>query len=270
MALIDYHVHTPLCNHAEGCMEAFIKKAIKKGLCEICFLDHLTLRPEGAALSMSPMEVPLYYGAVRKLKTRYKGQICVKAGLEIDFSPDDKNKDMKKARQIAGSFAFDVIAGSVHFLDQWNMVSGRKRDICPFADTDSMYESYLDHLEAMVEASFFDIICHIDIVGKFGDSPDKNFSSKWNRIIKKIQTQGLVVELNTSGYRHRAGQTYPALALLKLLYKAGVKITMGSDAHLPDEVGQDFDRAAALAKKAGFTHLTTFIRRQKSSIAIDT
>jgi len=250
-------------------MEAFIKSAIKKGLCEICFLDHLTMRPAGSALSMSPEEVPLYYGATKKLKTRYKDRICIKTGLEIDFSPGHKNKDMKKARKIAGSFAFDVIAGSVHFLDQWNMVSGRNRNSIPFADNNSMYESYLDHLEAMVDASFFDIICHIDIVSKFGDLPGRNFSGKWNRILKKIKAKGLVVELNTSGYRHPANQTYPAPALLKLLYKTGIKITMGSDAHLPGDVGQDFDRAAALAKKAGFTHLATFTKQHQDKIALD-
>ncbi|MBW2249280.1 MAG: PHP domain-containing protein [Deltaproteobacteria bacterium] len=40
--MIDYHIHTKLCNHARGMMGAYVKRAIEKGLKEICFLDHLT------------------------------------------------------------------------------------------------------------------------------------------------------------------------------------------------------------------------------------
>ncbi len=45
--MIDYHIHTKLCNHARGVMGAYVKRAIEKGLTEVCFLDHLTLSEPG-------------------------------------------------------------------------------------------------------------------------------------------------------------------------------------------------------------------------------
>ena len=53
---IDYHIHTPLCNHAGGVMHAFVQQAIDIGFREICFLDHLTLRKVDTGLSMAPEE----------------------------------------------------------------------------------------------------------------------------------------------------------------------------------------------------------------------
>ena len=86
--MIDYHVHTPLCNHAKGQMEAYVRKAADIGLQEICFLDHLTICETGKNLSMSVEEVPLYFKHIQALKKRYESIISVKAGLEIDFSPE--------------------------------------------------------------------------------------------------------------------------------------------------------------------------------------
>ena len=62
--MIDYHIHTRLCNHAKGTMEEYIQSAVAKGLREICFLDHLTLTKAGRTLSMAPDEVPLYFQSV--------------------------------------------------------------------------------------------------------------------------------------------------------------------------------------------------------------
>ena len=85
--MIDYHVHTSLCNHAEGSMEAYIRKAVEIGLTDICFLDHLTMRPAETSHSMALSEVPFYFQALQRLKQKYKGKIKVKIGLEIDFNP---------------------------------------------------------------------------------------------------------------------------------------------------------------------------------------
>ena len=63
--MIDYHVHTSLCNHAEGVMEAYIQKAVDIGLKEICFLDHLIISEPANRLSMTPDEVPFYFQAIQ-------------------------------------------------------------------------------------------------------------------------------------------------------------------------------------------------------------
>lgn len=34
---VDYHMHTPLCGHAQGEMEEYVEEAIRQGLKEIAF-----------------------------------------------------------------------------------------------------------------------------------------------------------------------------------------------------------------------------------------
>lgn len=36
----DYHMHTPLCKHAAGPMEAYVERGRELGLREIGFADH--------------------------------------------------------------------------------------------------------------------------------------------------------------------------------------------------------------------------------------
>ena len=49
------------------------------------------------------------------------------------------------------------------------------------------------------------------------------------------------------------------MTLLGLLREYRVPITFGSDAHKPEEVGADFDHAAALARTAGYSEYTALV-----------
>lgn len=43
---------------------------------------------------------------------------------------------------------------------------------------------------------------------------------------------------------------------------------INSDAHLPEDVGKDFDRAAALAKEVGYTEVATFAARKRTMVPL--
>jgi len=75
--MIDYHVHTILCNHATGTMEQYDRSVVAKGFSTICFLDHLTFQKAGRANAMFPREVPMYVNAARRLAKLYREQISV-------------------------------------------------------------------------------------------------------------------------------------------------------------------------------------------------
>ena len=93
--MIDYHIHTLLCNHAEGSMESYVQSAINFGMSEICFQDHLTIQKSEERLSMAPDEIPFYFHAIQLLKHQYKGIINIKAGIEIDFTRTIQTFSMK-------------------------------------------------------------------------------------------------------------------------------------------------------------------------------
>lgn len=267
--MIDYHVHTRLCNHATGVMSDFVHRAIEIGLNEICFLDHLTLQDQGKRLSMTLGEVPVYFQAVQMLKKKYDGQIKVQAGLEIDFS--ETHVDM--VTDIVGTYAFDVIGSSVHFPDGFDIVRSssawRNEDTYTDKETEMIYGRYYETLDRMLEYDYFDIICHFDLVKKFGRKPSRSFDEEIIEILKKVKQKDLTIELNTSGYDHRTGESYPGPDIIKKCNNFGISFALGSDAHNPQTVGRYFDNAFQLLQQAGYTEIAVFSGRKKTMIPID-
>ena len=82
----DYHMHTPLCKHATGPMEAYVERGIDLGLREIGFSDHNPLpHGYGANVRMDEAELDYYVKRVTELQFQYRGKIDVLLGLEMDF-----------------------------------------------------------------------------------------------------------------------------------------------------------------------------------------
>ena len=67
---------------------------------------------------------------------------------------------------------------------------------------------------------------------------------------------GVALEISTAGLRKPVGELYPDPALLRACVERGVPITLASDAHVPVDVGRDFDQALALARAAGCETVT--------------
>ena len=262
--MIDYHIHTLLCNHAEGSMESYIRSAINLGMSEICFLDHLTVQESEKGFSMAPGEVPYYFQAIQLLKQQYKESISVKAGIEIDFNP--AYTDL--FQEITGTYAFDVVATALHFPGGLNIVSGSSAWKHGENDTDYVYGLYYEQLEKMLDFSYFDVVCHIDLVKKFGRKPSRAFDKEFNEILLKIKTKDLCVEINTSGYNHPVREIYPSPDMITKCHNLGIRITLGSDAHTPASVGQHYDRALPLLLSAGYKNLTTFTKRRCREVPI--
>jgi len=59
------------------------------------------------------------------------------------------------------------------------------------------------------------------------------------------------------------GELYPDRPLLEACHARGVPITLASDAHVPQDLGRDLDRAVAHARDAGYETVSVFDRRQR-------
>lgn len=262
--MMDYHVHTLLCNHASGSMEKYIETATQKGLSEICFLDHLTLNKNGRSQSMSPMDVPVYYYAVRRLQAGCRDKIKIRVGLEVDFCPELD----KEASSIVSRFDFDMIGGSVHFIEERNIASSRAADKQKIPMDENLFDKYLELLDSLAQSSYVDIVCHLDMIKKFGARPGPGFYEKIDPILDKIADSKKVVEVNTSGLHHAAGQTYPDETILKKCRQKNIPVCLGSDAHRPEQVGRSFDTALDQIKNAGYDFITGFERKKRFKIPL--
>jgi histidinol-phosphatase (PHP family) len=262
--MIDYHLHTLFCNHAVGGMERYVQSAVDLGLREICFLDHLTIRETEPGLSMTPEEIPYYFYAVQTLKQKYRNKISIKAGLEVDFNPNHTYC----YQDIINTYAFDVIASSLHFPNDLDIVTHHSGWRYGEKNTDDVYALYFEQLQKMLEYDYFDVICHFDLIKKFGRKPMISFEKECDNILEIIKDKGKTIEVNTSGYDHPAGEIYPSLGILEKCYKQGISITMGSDAHRPANVGRHYGRVLPILLSIGYRQLAIFTKRQRSEIQI--
>ena len=78
-----------------------------------------------------------------------------------------------------------------------------------------------------------------------------------------IEAAGVCVEVSAAGLHKTVGELYPDRELLAACHERGVPITLASDAHRPEHVGRDLDRAAAFAREIGYETITVFDRRQR-------
>jgi histidinol-phosphatase (PHP family) len=257
--MIDIHNHTPLCKHAVGEPEEYIKKAIGKNIKIYGFADHAPMEfDEKYRMNFDDMDN--YENKIKSLKEKYKDKIKIVLGYEVDFTPYVDKRILERN--------VDYLIGSVHFLDNWGFDNPEFIREWKNRDVDDVYREYFSKIEDLAKSRLFDIVGHLDLVKVFGFKPKKNIKDIAKNAIKEIKKSGMAVEINTSGFRKPVKEIYPSTELLEMIRDEGIDITFSSDAHKPQDVGYKLNEAINLAKNLGFTEAVYFENRQKQKIKL--
>jgi histidinol-phosphatase (PHP family) len=260
--MIDYHIHTARCGHASGAMREYVEHAIKLQLTEIGFADHLPLLTGyDPSLTMSMDELECYISEVESLRKEYT-EISIKLGIEADYLPGLEDR----TASLLGAYDFDYVLGSVHFINGWGFDDSRHLEGYKERGIDEVYRSYYKLVADAASSGLFDIIGHLDLVKKYNFKPESDSARFAVDAIEAISVAGVCVELNTAGLRKPVGEIYPSKEILVMCRESGVGITFGSDAHVPGEVGKDFELAKDLALSAGYEQSASFAKRKREFI----
>jgi histidinol-phosphatase (PHP family) len=256
--LIDLHNHTPLCKHAKGNPEEYIKKAIKKGIEIYGFADHAPMNFD-PNYRMSFEEMEKYEQKITSLSQKYDN-IKILLGYEVDFTPKvDKrvlNRDV------------DYLIGSVHFLDNWGFDNPEFIEEWQNRDVDDIYKEYFYLIEQMAKSKQFDIVGHLDLIKVFGYKPKTPIKDLAKNAIKEIKKASMAVEINTAGLRKPIKELYPSFELLEMILEENIDITFSSDAHSPEQVGFMLKETVEEIKKLGFSKAVYFEKRKKIKVKI--
>ena len=262
MPRADLHTHTALCKHASGTPEEYLAAAQEAGLAYWGVSDHFPA-PAGydAEFRMAPDDLPCYFGILDSLRAAAEGSnLQVLAAVEFDYVPGRMDEVFTALDPLRPKF--DYLIGSVHYVGDFAFDDPDKLADWPRYGVDAVWDDYLTGLKAFVELGGFNVMAHSDLPKKFGFRPS-NYESVVRRmtdIYECAASKGICLELNTAGLRVAADEIYPSPDLLRAAYRAGMKITLGSDAHKPEHVAYGFDRAAELARSVGWTSHTAFVR----------
>ncbi len=257
---IDIHNHTTRCNHAEGSIDEYIKKAIELGIDIYGFGEHAPMDfDQGYRLSFG--EMANYEQEVLELKECYKNEIEILLGYEVDWLPGFMDKRVLGAK-------VDYLIGSVHFIDKWGFdnpefIGGYKE-----RDIDVIWEDYFEAIRMMAKSNLFDIVGHLDLLKVFKFLPKKDIRLLAKKALKAIKKADMTIEINTSGLRKPIKEIYPSKALLQEAFALDIPITFSSDAHALKHIGYGYNDALKLAKEIGYTHATYFKNRERKQISI--
>ena len=87
---VNYHTHTPRCQHAKGQPEEYVLAAIEQGFDTLGFADHTPNNYSTGfvpTMRMRAEELPDYVADVRAAAEKYKDKIRVLCGLEAEYFP---------------------------------------------------------------------------------------------------------------------------------------------------------------------------------------
>ena len=256
--IVDLHNHTKLCNHASGEMEEYVKSAIENGVKYFGFSDHAPMDFD-KKYRMSFDDMAFYEKEVKKLKEKYKRDIEILLGYEVDYLPNYMDERVISAN-------VDYLIGSVHFLNGWGFDNPEFIGEYKNRDIDKIWEEYFEAVANLAKSGKFDIVGHIDLIKVFKYLPKKEIKLIAKKAIKEIKKANMSVELNMSGYKKPINELYPSSDILELLSEHDISITFGSDAHDKDEICKYEDRLREVLKGFNFTKCAVFHDRAKKLI----
>lgn len=262
----DNHLHSDFSGDAHHSLKSMIDAGIKKGLTSICFTDHCDLDYPYIETDFS-LDAAVYAAEVLKMQQLYQDKIDIRLGVEIGLQPHINDKYTEFMSQIP----YDFIIGSTHVIEGWDPYYRTEKDLTVEAAIRSYLQEIIKNLNSYSE---YHVIGHIDYVVRYVTSQGgayqvSEYMNEIDEIISIALDKGLGIEINTSGLRRRGGNTHPHPEILKRYReKGGEIITVGSDAHKPEDIAFDFAEAGEILKQAGFRYYTQFRQGRPEFIPI--
>ncbi len=255
--LIDYHMHTRLTD-GEGEPVDYARIAVERGLDEIGCSDHAPLGNRDTDWTLKLSDLDAYVEMVRKAQQKFP-QLSIKLGLEVDFIPGREDW----IRELAGMYPWDYFLGSVHFIGEWP-VDARAKE-WEGQDVDERWRQYFDLWAQAASSRLFDSLAHPDLPKKFGFRP-KTFD--YRPALQAVKEAGIAIEISTGGLRKPCREIYPSEEFLRIARQLDIPVTLGSDAHIPQDTGADFGKAVARARRCGYEKICRFTQRKRDLVPL--
>lgn len=261
MIYSDYHIHTEFSGDCKFSPELIVESAINKGLKEICITDHQDF---GFIADDILYEIDIldYYKKIHELSIKYKNQITIKTGIEMGLEPDKSNKiDL-----FLNSEEFDFVIGSSH------LINGFDPYYPDYFKGKSDEEAFLEYFESILKnletCNNFDVYGHLDYVVRYAPNQHKYYSyNKFQEIIDtiliKIISLNKGIEVNSGGLRYGLPFSNPCTEIIKRYKELGGEIiTIGSDAHNPQDIAHSFNIINDILLDCGFKYYCNFSKRK--------
>jgi histidinol-phosphatase (PHP family) len=267
--LTDYHLHLRPDDTDASATQYFTGAnadryravAEERGVAELGCSEHIYRFVQ----ALEVWQHPLWRESARDDLDEYAGfvrdETDLKLGIEADFvaGREDRMATLLDGRD------WDYVVGAVHFVGEhavdhdgyevWDHRSQRP---------DELWRRYFRTLGEAARSGLFDILAHPDLIKIWGPRrpvPEGDLRRFYDLAMEGIAESQIAVEVSTAGLRKPVGELYPAPAFLEMCLDAGCPVALSSDAHVPSDVGRDYEAAVELLERMGVGELAVFDRR---------
>ena len=252
----DYHSHNNLCKHAVGCPADYARAARHQGVPEIACTDHCpTDDGYGHEHRMRLEQFPDYLQGVADARAT---GVPVLLGIEADYYPGCQ----RFLEPWLERHPFDVVLGSVHYLDYWASDPTR-RTLAGGGEPEAIWKRYFELMGELADTGLYDIAAHFDLPKRFGNAIAKERMREFALpALDRLAAAGMAQAGGVARGGRRCHTCYPSLAILTWACERGVGLAFGSDSHTPERVGAGFPHALSLARQAGYTQSWVYRKRK--------
>ncbi len=261
-AISDHHIHPDYSYDATGSVDDYCLAAINIGLQEICFTTHYDADParidqEGIMVIAGTRErlsddcVRVYLGDLKRAFVEYGPRgLTVKAGMEFGYFPGC----VQPLAELQANFRLDFRLGAVHSVGDLCVCCREDASrLFKKLTLDQLADRYFELLDGAAVSGLFDCLAHLDIYRRYGlayygEAVNTIHRGRIEKLFATMIKHDVGYEINTSAIRHGHHEYYPNMEIVNTARSMGVRLlTLGSDAHHPDQIALDFDAAAAVA-----------------------
>jgi histidinol-phosphatase (PHP family) len=270
--LTDYHLH--LRPDEEGTsferyfttenVERYLEAAKRAGIEELGVSEHVYRFRAALDLWQHPLWVENAVDDIDAYCEFVRGT-PLRLGIECDYIPGAQ----ERIESLLGARDFDYVVGSVHFIGEGDAAIDHKGfDVWEAAgDPDEVWRRYFEMLADAARSGLFDILAHPDLVKVWGRAtplPERGLRAFYEPAVEAVAESGIAVEISTAGLRKPVGELYPSRQFAEMCVEAGASFALSSDAHLPEQIGFEYDRAVQFMDELGIGELCVFEQRQRS------
>ena len=272
MILSDFHVHSDVSQDSTASMIDMVRAEAAAGVACMCFTNHCDV-VDWHTMEYAPRCEEIVAESFRKREEMLSqfgpAPIDVRIGLELGeslFAP-------QVAESIARSEGLDFVIGSLHILQGYGDLWGIRWE--SLAQCHRMFSIYLDELLQIAEMEWFDVMAHIGYGRRYMMAAGFDammtldiYGERIEALLRRLIHSGRGIEINCSGIRDGCGP-FPREEVLRLYRQLGGEIiTVGSDAHRPEDAAKCVREGHELLKHCGFRYISTFKARKAEFIKL--
>lgn len=256
----DFHIHCSYSGDSDTPMEEIVQQAIRMGLDEIAFTDHVDFGYADPAFESIPYDEYIPY--FESLKEKYQAKIKLTLGVEMGY----QTSEHARIQDFLNRYALDFVILSRHMSENKDYYTG---EFFEGYDQPTAYQHYFESvLRSVQQQHNYDVFGHLDVIVRYGPFEHKklfyaDYKDIVDEILRTIIQDGHGIEVNTSGFRYGLGHMHPQVDFLKRYHELGGKIvTLGSDSHNAFDIHDHLPQMQELLKTLGFEAFATYEKRQ--------